>query len=96
VLKLEDGTNAYSVIYGQPIWPDRTIMPLRAFGWHRERDAAGQPTLTSVDLLVTVQTQFELGLGDVQTVIAVAVIGQEVAFPGSAHRESCASQDAPP
>ncbi|MFZ0250987.1 MAG: hypothetical protein WAL61_13655 [Acidimicrobiales bacterium] len=84
VLKLADGSTAYSVTYGNPIWPDRTVdgRGLRAFGWRGNRDAAGQPLLEAVELEVVVQRQFELGFGEVQIVVSVTVMDPEPGLDG--------------
>jgi hypothetical protein len=83
---LVDGSVAHAVLYAEPLKPDTTFDGLRAFGWDGARDHRGHPILQSVELAVSIQTQFQLGFGDVATVVAVGVVG---ASCGSADQQTC-------
>ena len=97
-LQTEDGGTAYYVAYGSPIWPERIYEPLGSFGWQGERAADGTPILHQLDLLVTIEPQFQLGFGTVPTVVAVSAVQQDVALdaaPSVPINVESATADAP-
>jgi hypothetical protein len=69
-LLLEDGTAAYYIEGLHPIWPERTLEVLGAFGGDRGTD--GRWVLHPVAVLVRVLEQFQPFMGMVPTVVSVS------------------------